>query len=264
MEIELSGGAEPKNWYSSGIEKAHACGLITYLEVPTWRDQSAADSFSHIVAVNPDIVRLKFTNSRTLPRDAENLIQEVATPSGFDFLELGPGAGVAVARVRGILPEANINSVSHTPINPFLTFRQEWFEDLNSNVANRHHDCSDVFCETAKPIIDKQYVGDICGYLETASAKFDFIYDSYGPLSAYIMRLYDGADEQISVAMFHAVAARLNEDGVIYMNIPYFLRERLENIGSRAGCATSFVSKLSGDGIQTCAAIIRNRGSGGI
>jgi SAM-dependent methyltransferase len=98
-------------------------------------------------------------------------LQRLSRRTRPQVLELGPGAGVAAAEIRGRLPECRLETVSLTPINPFLWLRSRDTSDPPGFSINRRQD----------PYIDLQHVGHIDQALPTIKQQFDFIYDCFGP-----------------------------------------------------------------------------------
>ncbi|MFA5793165.1 MAG: hypothetical protein WC897_04850 [Candidatus Gracilibacteria bacterium] len=105
--------------YLSGIDRAKREGFI--------HGESAGDEsdFDHIRH------GLNNTNSRRLHPCIERVL--LAWPGAKpNFLELGPGSGVAVSQVSLLAPNANIHTaMSSTAINPYWRFSEEIISHRN-------------------------------------------------------------------------------------------------------------------------------------
>lgn len=154
--------------YDDGIRRAVALGMIKFVGEPTCGKER--DFFSHRSQRSNSVLDLRPSNTRSLCPEAIVLLQGLSRRKRPRVLELGPGAGVAAAEIRDRLPECRLETVSLTPIDPFLWLRSRKPNDPRGLSIDRRPD----------PYIDLQYVGHIDQALPTKKNQFDMIYDCFG------------------------------------------------------------------------------------
>ncbi|MBY5890763.1 class I SAM-dependent methyltransferase [Rhizobium leguminosarum] len=156
--------------YDEGMRQAAARGMIKFVEGSTTGGEP--DFFSHLSPRSSAALDLRPSNTRPLCPEALTFLQGLSGRECPRVLELGPGAGVSAAEIKGRLPGCRLETVSLSPINPFL-----W-------PTRRHAIPASGFSMVPRqdPYIDLQYVGDVDHALAAMKQQFDFIYDSFGAL----------------------------------------------------------------------------------
>jgi hypothetical protein len=181
-EFELSLGPDP-SWYLQGLRRAEQEGLIEYARKNTDSQLLASDDYGHIChRYGGAPLLLKYTNTRPLSFIARQILNLYRNDSDVGFLELGPGAGVACATVNRLLPDAKIDTVSLTPLNPYLRFR---WDDLWGHIGEQflHEKCSMRFYSSCSiPFVRNQYIGRFPREISLKKEKYTFIYDNYGAI----------------------------------------------------------------------------------
>jgi hypothetical protein len=175
MGRAMSPEGDRGNCYLQGIWRAEQDGLIAY--APTQVDDY---HYSHIGSGDGAPLSLKYTNTRPLSFLAGQILSLYKNEPDIRFLELGPGAGVACAAVSRLLPSAEIDTVSLTPLNPYLRFRQD---DVYGHIAepSSHENCISYFYEPCSPpFVRNQYVGRFPSEIRPRRNDYHFIYDDHG------------------------------------------------------------------------------------
>jgi hypothetical protein len=134
--------------YLHGIRQAEQDGLIAYacsVHDKSVRHARLSDEYSHICDGDEEPLALKYTNTRPLSFAARQLLSLYTDDSNVRFLELGPGAGVACAAVNRLLPGAAIDTVSLTPLNPYLRFRRDDLYECITESCSQEEDLSYFF-----------------------------------------------------------------------------------------------------------------------
>lgn len=198
--------------YMEGIQRAREKGRITCAE--NYVPESGEMRFSNHISweINGVVYEggLSFTNTRPLFYGI-HLALEHFRDEPLTFLELGPGAGNAcyelycLAKKLGI--PLKIHAASYTPINPYMPLLcsgDELLARLSSNshlkiMEKRPHGCSwyildkdvfrlsdeelgQIYGKLDEPFVHHQYMGYYPRNMEAPSARFDIIYDMFGPL----------------------------------------------------------------------------------
>jgi SAM-dependent methyltransferase len=173
---------ESNNPYLQGIQQAEQDGLIAYAGGSVDIQPVIADDYSHIGQGDGAPLSLKYTNTRPLAFLARQLLTLYRNQSSVRFLELGPGAGAACAAVNRLLPDAEIDTVSLTPLNPYLRFR---WDDIYGHIAAPHsHDNSLSFLyeRCSRPLVRHQYIGRFPNGIRPRANDYQFIYENHGIL----------------------------------------------------------------------------------
>ena len=217
-----------------GIHRAFEEGRIAYAEhyVP----ESGEMQFSNHISweVNGVVYEggLSFTNTRPL-FDGIRLVLNHFGGEPLTFLELGPGAGNACYELHCLAKamhiDVKIHTASYTPVNPYMPLLCSGDELLARLSSNPHlkvmekgpHGCSwyildkDVFRlsdeelgqmygKLDEPYIHHQYIGYYPKDMDPPSARFDIIYDMFGPL------------HRKDVGSIVDAYSRLSEKGVLF------------------------------------------------
>src|SRR5436305_10719497 len=154
----MSPRLDRSNGYWQGIRQAEQGGLITYARNVVDGRHAISDDYSHLGHGDGPSLSLKFTNTRPLASIAKQILNLYRSEPRVRFLELGPGAGAACAAVNRLLPDAEIDTVSLTPLNPYLRFR---WDDMYDHMArpSSHEPSVSFLCEQCSlPFVRKQYI----------------------------------------------------------------------------------------------------------
>src|ERR1044072_5836221 len=170
------------NGYLERIRRAEHEGLIVYAGPEVDTRSAISDSYSHIAPGDGAPLSLKYTNTRPLSFLARQILGLYKDEPDIRFLELGPGAGVACAAVSRLLPAAEIDPVSLTPLNPSLRFR---WDDVYGHIAETGlpKNSLSYFCEPCSvPFVRRQYMGRFRGGIRPRRNDHHFVYDDHGPV----------------------------------------------------------------------------------
>ncbi|MEJ0078712.1 MAG: hypothetical protein WDO17_25365 [Alphaproteobacteria bacterium] len=170
------------NCYVQGIRRAEQDGLIAYAGKKPDDRSVISDDYSHIRPGGDAPLSLKCTNTRPLSFLARQVLNLYRNDSGVRFLELGPGAGAACAAVNRLLPDAEIDTVSLTPLNPYLRFR---CDDVHGHIAepNAHEKTLSCFYEPcSRPFVRNQYIGRFPNEICPRQNNYHFIYENHGAM----------------------------------------------------------------------------------
>jgi hypothetical protein len=228
----MSLGGEQSNWYLQGIRRAEQAGLICYAAENT-DNKIVSDDYGHICDEDGAPLVLKYTNTRPLSFIARQVLNLYRNDPDFRFLELGPGAGVACATVKRLLPEATIDTVSLTPINPYLTFR---WDDVYDHIAEPrfHNKCASRFYSACShPFVRNQYIGKFPRKISLPKEDYHFIYENHGAIFYNFQR--NGNDEPMELARASIASALslLRRDGTMLIMASdgsYGMEEALESL----------------------------------
>jgi hypothetical protein len=95
---------------------------------------------------------------------------------------LGPGAGVACATVNRLLPHAKIDTISLTPINPYLRFLWDNMYDHMAEPLVREKSPSRFYASCCRPFVRNQYIGKLPEEVHLQKDNYHFIYEDHGAL----------------------------------------------------------------------------------
>jgi hypothetical protein len=231
----MSRGPERSN-YLQGIRRAEQDGLIAY--ACGARDKSVrraclTDEYSHVCDGDGGPLSLKHTNTRPLSFVARQLLNLYRNEPDVRFLELGPGAGVACAAVNRLLPGATIDTVSLTPLNPYLRFRRD---DLYACIVEpwlRENGPSHFFDACSLPFVRNQYIGKFPSEIGLPKESYHFIYESYGAIFYSFHPSDDDEPTELSRASISSALSLLRRDGTMLIMASdgsYRMEDTLESI----------------------------------
>jgi SAM-dependent methyltransferase len=220
-------------WYLQGIRRAEQNGLIEYA-----RDDAdwsvASDAYGHIGHEEGVPLLLKYTNTRPFPVVARRLLDLYSNSTDVRVLELGPGAGVACAAMNRLLPGAKIDTVSLTPLNPYLIFCRDSVHDRIKQPSLHEKGLLDLYAARASPFLHNQYIGRFPTEVRLPRADYHFIYDNYG---AIFHNFHENTNAPIELAQASIAAALslLRGDGTMLIMASdgfYRLEELLQAAGT--------------------------------
>jgi hypothetical protein len=178
----MSLGPDRSNWYLQGIRRAEQDGLINYARDNIDNRSLVPDDYGHICHGDGASLLLKYTNTRPLSFIARQILDLYRTEPDVRFLELGPGAGVACATVNRLLPHAKIDTISLTPINPYLRFLWDNMYDHITVPFRRENGPLGFYSSCSRPFVRNQYIGRFPGELRLQNDTYHFIYEDHGPI----------------------------------------------------------------------------------
>jgi hypothetical protein len=211
----MSPGPDRSNWYLQGVRRAEQDGLIDYACKAIDNRSFVADDYGHICDGDGAPLLLKYTNTRPLSFIARQILDLYRTELDVRFLELGPGAGVACATVNRLLPHAKIDTISLTPINPYLRFL---WDNMYDHIADRfvRENCpSRFYASCCRPFVHNQYIGKFPGETRLQKDNYHFIYEDHGAL--FYNFHPNGNDESMELARASVSSALslLRQDGTM-------------------------------------------------
>ena len=179
---EMSPGANRNNWYQRGIRRAEQDGLIHYACQNAGNQFAASDDYGHICPDHRAPLLLKYTNTRPLAFIARQILNLYRDHPEVRFLEIGPGAGVACATVNRLLPGAEIDTISLTPLNPYLRFHWDDLYDHLPEPVSREACALRFYSACCPPFVRNQYIGKFPREVRAPEASHHFIYEDHGAL----------------------------------------------------------------------------------
>jgi hypothetical protein len=207
-------GPDRSDWYLHGIRRAEQDGLIDY-PCENGDRPVLSDEYGHIGHVGGAPLLLKYTNTRPLSFVARQLLGLYRDEPDARLLELGPGAGVACAAMYRLLPAAKIDTVSLTPLNPYMVFR---WDDMYDHIRQpfSHEKClSSLYDTCSSPFVHNQYIGEFPERISPPKEKYHFIYENYGAIYYNFHRSGNDAPVELARTSIAAVLSLLREDGTI-------------------------------------------------
>src|SRR5437868_10913884 len=178
----MSLGSDRSNWYLQGIRRAERDGLIDYSPKRLDGRSPVSDAYGHICHGDGAPLLLKYTNTRPLSLVARSILNLYSNDPDVRFLELGPGAGVACATVNRLFPHAKIDTVSLTPINPYLRFH---WDDMHVQIAEpfwQEASILPLYSPCALPFVRNQYIGRFPDEVNLQKENYHLIYDNHGAI----------------------------------------------------------------------------------
>jgi hypothetical protein len=207
-----------RNNYLQGIRRAEQDGLIAYacgIHDESVRRASLSDEYSHIVDGDGEALSLKYTNTRPLSFVARQLLSLYRNHMDVRFLELGPGAGVACAAVNRLLPRAAIDTVSLTPLNPYLRFRRDDLYECIGESRSQQEDLSYFFDACSPPFVRYQYIGQFPSDVSLPKESYHFIYENYGAIFYNFHPNENNKPMEFARASISSALSLLRRDGTI-------------------------------------------------
>jgi hypothetical protein len=203
------------NWYLQGIRRAEQDGLIDYARKSIDDRPPVSDDYGHIWHGDGAPLLLKYTNTRPLSFIARQILNLYRAEPDVRFLELGPGAGVACATVNRLLPHAKIDTISLTPINPYLRFLWDNMYDHMAEPLVREKSPSRFYASCCRPFVRNQYIGKFPGEIHLQKDNYHFIYEDHGAL--FYNFHPNGNDESMELARTSVSSALslLRQDGTM-------------------------------------------------
>ena len=213
--LEMSVGPDRSNWYLQGIRRAEQDGLIDYARKNIDNQSLIPDDYGHICHGDEASLLLKYTNTRPLSFIARQILNLYRTEPNVRFLELGPGAGVACTTINRLLPHAKIDTVSLTPINPYLRFLWDNMYDHIADRFVREKDPLRLYSSCCRPFVSNQYIGRFPGQVHLQKENYHFIYEDHGAL--FYNFHPNGNDESMELARASVASALslLRQDGTM-------------------------------------------------
>jgi hypothetical protein len=229
----MSLGADRSNWYQQGIRRAEQDGLIHYARKNIGSQFAVADDHGHISHEDGAPLLLKYTNTRPLSFIARQILNLYSDNPDLRFLELGPGAGVACATVNRLYPHARIDTVSLTPLNPYLRFRSD---DLHFHITEpiSHEKCSLHFYDSCSPpFVRNQYIGKFPREISLRKDNYHFIYENHGAVFYSLHPHEIGEPLELARSSISAALSLLRRDGTMLIMASdgaYLMEDVLESV----------------------------------
>ena len=231
--LAMSLGPDRSNWYLQGIRRAEQDGLIDYARKNIDRQPVVSDDYGHISQGAGPPILLKYTNTRPLSFIARQILKLYRNDSDVRFLELGPGAGVACATVNRLLPHAKIDTVSLTPINPYLRFLWDDMHDRIAAPSLQVKRSVRVYSPCSLPFVRKQYIGGFPGDISLRKESYHFIYENYGAIFHNFHPHRDDEPTELARAAIASALSLLRRDGTMLIMASdgsYRMEDALESI----------------------------------
>jgi hypothetical protein len=233
----MSLGPDRSNWYLQGIRRAEQDGLINYARENIDNRSLVPDDYGHICHGDGASLLLKYTNTRPLSFIARQILDLYRTELDVRFLELGPGAGVACATVNRLLPDAKIDTISLTPINPYLRFLWDNMYDHITVPFIREKGPLRFYSSCSRPFVRNQYIGKFPGELHLQKDNYHFIYEDHGPLFYNFHPHGNDESRELARASVSAALSLLREDGTMLIMASdgaHIIEDTLESITTGA------------------------------
>lgn len=221
-------------WYLQGIRRAEQDGLIDYARKRSDDQTVVADDYGHIRHGDAAPLSLKYTNTRPLSAIARYVLNLYRNHRDVRCLELGPGAGVACATMSRLLPDAKLDTVSLTPLNPYLRFRRDDVYRHVTEPLSPEEGLSGVYEPCTRPFVHRQYIGKFPGEVGLPAGSYHVIYEDYGPLFHGFL---PGRNDSpaLALAALASALSLLQPDGTMVIMASdgwYRMEEALESIAT--------------------------------
>jgi hypothetical protein len=211
----MSLGPDRSNWYLQGIRRAEQDGLIDYARKSIDNRSPVSDDYGHICHGDGAPLLLKYTNTRPLSFIARHVLNLYRTGPDVRFLELGPGAGVACATVNRLLPHAKIDTVSLTPINPFLRFLWDNMYDHIADRFARENYPLRFYSSCCRPFVRNQYIGTFPEEIHLQKDNYHFIYEDHGAIFYNFHPNGNAESMELARASISSALSLLRQDGTM-------------------------------------------------
>lgn len=177
-----------------------------------------------LFAVSENVVFAAGTNDPNLP--------------GPGFIKTTDGgAGVAAAEIRQHLPHCRLETISLTPIDPYLWLRPE------------------LGGLSRTPFIDRQFVGDIDPALAALTGTFDFIYDCFGPVFWHLTEAVRQDSRATAEGLLQAILNRLAPGGVLFVAASegvHMLEKLLDRLSGASDGVVLFPPRFASTSMRIC------------
>jgi hypothetical protein len=229
----MSLGADRSDWYQQGIRQAERDGLIHYACNNVGHQFAVSDDHGHISHEDGAPLLLRYTNTRPLSFIARQILDLYGNTPDLRFLELGPGAGVACATVNRLYPHAKIDTVSLTPLNPYLRFR---CDDLHFHITEpiSHEKCSlHLYDSCSPPFVRNQYIGKFPRAISLRKDNYHFIYENHGAIFYSLHPHEIGEPLELARSSISAALSLLRRDGTMLIMASdgaYLMEDVLESV----------------------------------
>jgi hypothetical protein len=229
----MSLGPDRTNWYQQGIQQAERNGLIRYARKNIGDQFAVADDHGHISHEDEAPLLLKYTNTRPLSFLARQILDLYGNNPDLRFLELGPGAGVACATVNRRYPYAEIDTVSLTPLNPYLRFR---CDDLHFHITDpvSHEKNSLLFYDSCSPpFVRNQTIGKFPREVSLQKDSYHFIYENHGAIFYSLHPHETGEPLELARSSIASALSLLRGDGTMLIMASdgaYLMEDVLESV----------------------------------
>jgi hypothetical protein len=212
---ENTAGMDRSNWYWQGIRRAEQDGRIHYAYRNAANQFVISDDYGHICNDDGTPLLLKYTNTRPLSFIARQILSLYRNNADVRFLELGPGAGVACATVDRLSPGTKIDTISLTPLNPYLRFR---WDDMYGHIAepNSREKCFlHSYSSCHPPFVRNQYIGQFPREISLPKESYHFIYENHGAIFYNFNPHRNGALMELSGVSISSALSLLRRDGTM-------------------------------------------------
>jgi hypothetical protein len=204
-----------RDWYQQGIRRAEQDGLIHYARNGIGGQVAVSDDYSHIGAGDGAPLSLKYTNTRSLSSIARQILSLYKNNADVRCLELGPGAGVACATANRLLPDATIDTVSLTPLNPYLRFRWDDIYDRIAEPFSQENCSSRFYSPCSPPFVRNQYIGRFPQEVSLRKNNYHFIYENHGAIFYNLHPNGNGEPMELARASISSALSLLRRDGTM-------------------------------------------------
>jgi hypothetical protein len=212
--LEMSPGPDRSSWYQQGIRRAEQDGLIHYARNNIGDQPVASDDYGHICHDDGTPRLLKYTNTRPLSLIARQILNLYRAYADLRFLELGPGAGVACSTVKRLLPDAEIDTVSLTPLNPYLKFlRDDIYVHITEPISREK--CLGFYGSCCAPFVRNQYIGKFPQEISPPKEDYHLIYENYGAIFCNFIPDENGDPMELGRTSIASALSLLRDDGTM-------------------------------------------------
>jgi len=221
------------NWYLQGVRRAEQAGLIDYAHKNTDNRFVVSDDYGHICRGEGAPLLLKYTNTRPLSFIARQVLNLYRNDSDIRILELGPGAGVACATVSRLLPDAKIDTISLTPLNPYLRFRWDDMYDRIAEPFLHEQRLLRFYSSCSLPFVRNQYIGKFPEEISLRKNNYHFIYENYGAIFYNFHPSGNDEPTGLAQASISSALSLLRRDGTMLIMASdgsYRMEDALESI----------------------------------
>jgi hypothetical protein len=227
------------DWYLQGIRRAEQDGLIDYAR-KNIGNEFVSDDYGHISHGDGAPLLLKYTNTRPLSSIARQILNLYRNDSDARFLELGPGAGVACATMNRLLPDVKIDTISLTPLNPYLRFRWDDVYDHITEITEpffAEKRLSGLYSSCSLPFVRSQYIGRFPIEIDLPKNNYHFIYENHGAIFYNFHPYVNDERMELARTSISSALSLLRRDGTMLIMASdgsYRMEDALESITADA------------------------------